>query len=187
MNSICWQENQRLKQRDFTASPEILPTVGKPFLASSYSEVRVWSFTTAEQKVVFNVTVRFLKDKSWFDPGQTQGNFISVVRNPERLLAHEQLHFDLAELIARRIRKLHAAYQAKRNSLPPDPLRAGLQQALLREEIKCLLQDRRALDDLYDVETNHGLLTEPQQVWQQRVARELETLKDFRSKETDCL
>ncbi|PJJ60372.1 hypothetical protein [Hymenobacter chitinivorans] len=184
-NSVCWQENVRLRQRDFTASPEAGP---EPLLAATHAEVRVWSFTTAEQRVVFTVTVRFLKDKSWFDPGgQTVGNSTSVVRNPDRLLAHEQLHFDIAELTARRIRQRHATYQATRTTQPADPLQAALRQAQLREDIQCLLEDRRALDDLYDAETTHGLLPEPQQQWQLRVQRELLALQQYRSRETDCM
>ncbi|TGE28643.1 DUF922 domain-containing protein [Hymenobacter metallicola] len=182
-NSVCWQENVRLKQRDFTAAPEAGPG---PLLAATHAEVRVWSFTTAEQQVRFNVTVRFIKDKSWFDQGQTDGSWTSVVRNPDQLLAHEQLHFDIAELTARRIRQRHATYQAARSRQPADPLRAGLEHALFKEEIKCLLQDRRALDDLYDAESNHGLLPQAQQQWQRRVQHELEALQEFRSTADDC-
>ncbi|UOQ70837.1 hypothetical protein [Hymenobacter cellulosilyticus] len=161
LNSICWQEHVRLKQRDFTAPVGMQETSEEPYVASSFSEVRVSSFTTAERRVVFEVTVRFIKDKSWFDQGQTVGNWTSVVRNPDRLLAHEQLHFDIAELIARRIRKVHASYQVDKINQPQALLRSEMHLALLKAEIRCLLADRRALDDLYDEQTNHGLLPEP--------------------------
>ncbi|MVT41577.1 hypothetical protein GO495_13365 [Chitinophaga oryziterrae] len=90
----------------------------------------------------------------------------SSVRPTQRkpaLLVHEQLHFDLCEVYARKLRKeLAAAHLTVQNAT------AVSGNAFLK--MHTLYKERQ---DLYDEETNHGLDPEPQARWQHDIAAEL--------------
>jgi predicted secreted Zn-dependent protease len=78
-------------------------------------------------------------------------------------LGHEQTHFDIAELHARRIRRYFGALpDACRKT---DPELTELTQRLLREE--------KTEQQRYDAETQHGLRTAEQAAWSRDVARRL--------------
>lgn len=91
------------------------------------------------------------------------------------LLAHEQLHFDIAELYARKMRQkmfqyvgMNAEEFAKRK---------------LSDEVKKIYRDyyNEMTDEQkrYDTEARHGLDTEAQANWEKLVSRDLESLRHF--------
>lgn len=84
-----WTEQRPLTWDDFLAPPD---AASKGAALTAYE---IQARTTCEENgPAFRVTVRFLPDQSWIKPRQ---------RNA-RILAHEQGHFDLAEVTARRLR-----------------------------------------------------------------------------------
>ncbi|MFZ6011322.1 MAG: hypothetical protein ACOYXT_13320 [Bacteroidota bacterium] len=83
-----WNEFYKLSWHDFQGKPGD-ESVGD---AGTFIRIKAKPFFV-KKKVQYNVLVYFVKDKSW-------------KRDPSpALLAHEQLHFDMAELYARKIRK----------------------------------------------------------------------------------
>ncbi|SEW35636.1 hypothetical protein SAMN05428988_4367 [Chitinophaga sp. YR573] len=81
------------------------------------------------------------------------------------LLVHEQLHFDLCEIYARKLRKeLAEAHLNAQNT----------EAAFLK--MHTLYKERQ---DLYDEQTNHGLNPEPQALWEHNVAAELTALAAY--------
>lgn len=86
-----------------------------------------------------------------------------------QILKHEQLHFDIAELYARKIRKgvLDLRKRHQTNLEPYDKL------------INNLLEERNKVDDQYDQETAHGVYCNRQKEWNKRIEKELEELKDY--------
>jgi hypothetical protein len=85
----------------------------------------------------------------------------SVVQRDSQLLEHEQLHFDLAEAVARKIRmRFNDFRNACSEAGGTDPIREIVEQAdrELHEE-----QQR------YDRETSHGLNARAQDQWKRRI------------------
>ncbi len=94
------------------------------------------------------------------------------VSDSEPLLIHEQLHFDITELITRKIRKAISRSSA----------------VTANEKYRVYLRVVRELSKIqirYDRETDHGLRLVRQQKWKEKVRRELNELKAF-AKNPDC-
>ncbi len=108
--------------------------------------------------------------------GTAQASFsptASWVRDPARmtpaLLRHEQLHFDIAEVHARRLRQQLAALHLPCNQLG-DRFNRVSQAAYAAWQ--------KAEDD-YDRDTRHGLDHEHQAQWEAQVRQQLRDLADF--------
>lgn len=84
-----WSESQELEWGDFLAAPD---PASKGAALTAY-EIQARTVCEAEGPA-FHVTIRFLSNQSWVKPKQRTA----------RILAHEQGHFDLAEVTARRLR-----------------------------------------------------------------------------------
>lgn len=90
-----------------------------------------------------------------------------------KLLRHEQLHFDITEVYARRLRQKLAG--------------ARIPCAQLGSVFQSLSQDVYAdwekAEEQYDRDTNHGLKPEPQAQWEGKVQQQLAELAEFADKE----
>lgn len=107
-----------------------------------------------------NLTVKaiFYKYYSW-----------SIERN-NQLLQHEQLHFDIAELFARKMRKEYRKSQVNKD--------ADFNTYL--EHHNLFWKECRKYQKKYDYETRHGLEEKINKKWIIKVNEELEALKDFK-------
>lgn len=94
--------------------------------------------------------------------------------NPEWVLRHEQLHFDITELVARQRtaeREQHAAETRSVADSPGEAMRAfGARWAA---HMRALRADWEALQEQYDRETRHGTVPKQQTAWYVRIHREL--------------
>lgn len=103
----------------------------------------------------------------YFKPGTSW----TKTTDSDRLLAHEQLHFDITELFTRKLRKQLA--------------QLGTDCQLIHKEIG-RLYDRNyeayaAFQAKYDKETRHSILEDEQLRWEKLVADELRSLEEFSS------
>lgn len=95
---------------------------------------------------------------------------MTVAADRVHALAHEQVHFDTAELVARKIR----CYVAGRRAADDD-----LFGPVVATEIQCLLDEQVVLGELYDDDVNFrppAVEAAAQRRWTQQVARELRAL-----------
>lgn len=117
-----------------------------------------WSCDT-QGKFSASVKVNFDRELSWAKDGG----------GSDALLAHEQLHFDIAELTARKFRKELASL--------PSPCEVG------KEGMNALSKKYRemlaATQVQYDKETNHSEVEDAQARWEVKVAKELKALSAF--------
>jgi hypothetical protein len=113
-----------------------------------------------KDEIHYDVFALFVKSKSWAEA------------KAPTLLAHERLHFDIAELYARKIRQRIAELKAD-NVKKPDVIKLAIQE---------LLQESNEVDMQYDVETLHGAMQSKQAEWEKRVATELAELNKYRKK-----
>ncbi|MER2996159.1 DUF922 domain-containing protein [Pontibacter populi] len=160
---IDWQKDV-LTPSNFTIIPDSIET-GK---AGAATVTRfLYSFYTKPSsdggvQVNFSVRNTFYRKDSWFKAG-----FI----NDTSLLKHEQMHFDLAELYARKIAKAIAEKKASKN---------------IKEELhkitNVLSAELEKQQKLFDEQTEHGLKKEEQVAWHNFINQELERHSAYASK-----
>lgn len=115
-----------------------------------------------ENRVVLSITAVMDTTQSWLHPAS---------RNHKRLIKHEQLHFAISELWARRLRQLLHG----KTYLKSDYQRLVYEQHLTTKAAWEAMQKR------YDKETKHGTNREAQETWQARVEADLLLLEEFES------
>lgn len=153
---IVWDENRLLLYDDFKSdsgpkgSEAALAVVGMEYSAAMNS-----------RKYEVSIVTMFDTRKSWFSQ-EMLGN--------EYILKHEQGHFDLAEIHARRLRKAIAEYNF-RNKDVFDKV-----SAMYKEANRKLHRDQLR----YDMETNHSVKPGEQKKWEQKISSELKLLEKYK-------
>jgi hypothetical protein len=152
-NDLEWNEFYRLQWEDFKGTP------GESAAGDAGTSVQIKAKPyMVKNEVKYDVFVLFNRDKSW-----------SRDKSPQ-LLAHEQLHFDLGEVYARKIRKLITDYKKK-----------GVNDVkAYNNVISQLLQESNEADRQYDIETLHGALSDKQAAWSKKIKGELADLKAYK-------
>lgn len=112
-----------------------------------------------KKKLHYDVRAYFIPEQSWYR------------EKSETLLRHEQLHFDIAELYARKVRKMIAAY-AQMGVKDVDDY---------NEAIRKILNESNRLDAQYDFSTLHGTIQQEQARWEKEIDMELSQLDRFSS------
>jgi hypothetical protein len=152
---IPWSATRRLTAADFLGRPN------SALAASTSSDIKA---TVGCLDFVFNGSAQ-----ATFDPNT------SWIRDPkhvtEALLRHEQLHFDITEIYARKLRQKMVTFKqtADCGKLQPafNNLTKGVYAEWGREEAR------------YDQQSNHGLNVAQQAAWEQQVQQKLDQLKEF--------
>jgi hypothetical protein len=151
--SISWNEFYRLQWYDFQGEPD----ENSRGDAGAAVQIKAKPFLVKKQ-IRYDVVALFNRNKSW-----------ARDRSPS-LLAHEQLHFDIAELYARKIRK-------KVNELNERGVGdIGTYNAAIQE----LLHESNRADEQYDLETLHGALSKKQAAWAKKVKEDLLSLQGYK-------
>lgn len=86
-----------------------------------------------------------------------------------KLLEHEQLHFDIAELYARKIRKAIHELQVQKIE------DRNKYYAIINK----MLDELDSVEDQYDKETIHGMIVKEQAKWEKNIKQQLEELKNY--------
>lgn len=138
-----WSQNRKLTWADFKGKP----VKSSPAAALTYTDIQI-NASLIDNKLSVEV-------KNYFD------SKLSWTKNKESssLLAHEQLHFDITELYTRMIRK-------KLNDIISEE---AIRNGTINKESDKLLKEWKEFQLKYDSETNHGLLANKQNEWEQKV------------------
>ncbi len=151
VESVKWSP-EKLVWEDFSGKPN--PNQEHHAASTQSGITYTWSYETKSDSIdlKFEVFANFYPNSSWVIPE----------KKTSYLLAHEQLHFNISELYARKLFRTFKAYVPMRN------IRRDLTRIYQQIEL-----ERKKTQILYDRETNHGLLKEAQQEWEMRIAKEL--------------
>ncbi|QDO94570.1 DUF922 domain-containing protein [Formosa sediminum] len=153
-DGIIWTANRKLKTSDFLGKTKSKAS-GK---ALTGANIIIIPYTYNNGKYQYQVLAKFYKKLSWIN---TDSNYI---------LDHEQLHFDIAELFARKMRQeIHLVKQRSGTVLETD----------YRRIHKTLFQDYINFQKLYDTETKHSTIKDAQQKWNVLIAKKLESLNAY--------
>ena len=154
---IVWNAMRRLTRADFKAS-----TASRPFEAATSSGIR---YHYARQ--LFQSKVHFVIE-TVFD---CQNSYFKGTQNPELTLAHEQGHFDITEIAARRFAKAILEQVADTKEL--EQKQEGIYHRISTET--------QAMQDKYDSEVYADRGQQP--AWLATIAQQLNGLQAYASKE----
>jgi uncharacterized protein YeaO (DUF488 family) len=153
---IQWQANRLLKWPDFKGTaPQ-----NSEHAAQTNSGISL-DLQGTNNSFSISVTAHFDKQKSWAQRASES----------DYLLNHEQLHFNITELFARKLRKKIMYGKWTRS----DELNKAIQP--LYDANK---NDWKAFQAKYDKETNHSLNHEAQELWNGMVSDSLKAYDRFR-------
>jgi hypothetical protein len=153
---IKWNENNKLCWSDFTfVNGDTIDSFEK---ATISPEIRL----SIEQDSLIRVfvTVQFNSKKSWTSDTTSYA-----------LLAHEQLHFDIAEHYGRKIRQ-------KCHALTKERVR---KYTVYDKAFKDLYTEYSSFQNKYDLETAHGTRESKQIEWREKIDDELIKLEEYKS------
>ncbi|MEM6842495.1 MAG: hypothetical protein AAF632_09745 [Bacteroidota bacterium] len=156
---IQWSSDRKLTWADFKGMPTIVSNsnVG----AQSYCGFGFQSnYVTAFSKAKIFVHATFDCNLSWVRDDQ---------KHRDELLEHEQFHFNLSEVYARKLRKRFSETQ----------LSAGNINTEANTIFKQIYAEYLNRQELYDFETKHGLDKGQQKRWQFTIRQELLDLQSF--------
>lgn len=149
---IDWSATRKLTWDDFKATPR----AGSTNAALTSSSINM-EFGYDDNSIQFSIRCRFDKNRSWVR-----------VRNAA-VLAHEQGHFDIAELHARKLNKAFRAYQFNYETVSKDV--NGIY-----DKVMALHQEYQ---QQYDQGTDYSRNKEKQAAWLKKIAAELKALENF--------
>lgn len=157
---LAWNEKKPLSWKDFQGEPNHrISYDASTNSGMSYS----WSLSTSakgKNEFVYEVKSNFYPNLSW----------VKEKEKNDHLLAHEQLHFDISELHARKLRKAMLEYCLGKD------IKMDLRDIYHRIE-----SDRQRMQEQYDAESRHSLDRENEAKWQEFVKLELRKLQAYAS------
>lgn len=155
-DSVYWSEGCQLRWDDFQGKAEDAPIVG----ARTYTSLKykLLDYDTSCRVIVKCV---FLKKMSWMKPQHAT----------DYALKHEQIHFDISELYARKLRQAFCNYRYNKETVNED----------VADIFMRICEEKTWYNQQYDKETCHSLDKEKQQVWRDMITAQLDELREYRS------
>ena len=149
--AIRWDPQYRLTWNDFRASPPASQRVAAT-TASGISYSYSAQGRSGRYRLDYEVYAYFYPEKSWYHPELCD----SVV------LSHEQLHFDISELYARKMREILGQRTF-----------SGNVRAEVRRIFSQINEELSEFQDRYDRETDYSRDHEAQARWNQWIGQQL--------------
>jgi len=156
-HAFAWSAARPLVWRDFQGDP---PTEGSEGAMTFYTLYSAWKCRGAVFE--FRVIAGFRPRQSW-----VKAVILNDTTQRRTILGHEQTHFDLAEVHARRMRRAFGA-------LVRPCTKTDEQLSDLASQVG---QDEKTEQRRYDAETHHGLLAAQQAAWSLQTRRRLAASK----------
>ncbi|MBT8280448.1 MAG: DUF922 domain-containing protein [Muriicola sp.] len=149
--SILWDSSHRLSWADFKSPPP-----ANSVIAATTASGIAYQFSAMEQggkmEVDCSINAYFYPEASWYRPEVATDN----------ILSHEQLHFDISELFARKMRARIEQYTF-----------TSKVKAEMRKIYSEILKELREFQSRYDEETNYSRTLEKQAEWNAMIAEAL--------------
>lgn len=152
-SKIIWGRN--LEWKDFECKKTNIHAEG--VVAISATNVNYYIIKYTEDTLVLQIFAEFYKNESWKN---------TEWKLNEYLLKHEQIHFDITELYARKFRKELARIQINKTELD----KISDLDAKITKELQ-------TIQDIYDDETNHSILKSKQTEWEIKISKQLKQLE----------
>lgn len=148
---VLWTPDLKLSWKDFKGKPDPHSRVAA-VTASGIS----YKFSSLERdgnyEVKYTVDTFFYPKQSWYHPHMCD----------DIILSHEQLHFDISELFARKMRKIMESTRFTENV-----------KAEVKDIYHQILKELKAFQNKYDEQTNFSRNREAQLHWNEEISAAL--------------
>ncbi len=148
---LVWNENRRLTWADFKGTPE----GAEEYVASTNSGVSFsysYSVRNGKETVEYSVKCNFYPQLSWYRPEKVN----------DYILKHEQAHFDISELHARKLRLILS-------DIPKDSNFKDTAGTLYNK----IELERRAMQEQFDRDSDHSNVESAEYSWRLYIAEQL--------------
>ena len=149
---LDWSASRKLTWNDYKASPD--PNSDAAASTTSYLAIE---YNISSSSFGYKIQSRFSKTRSW------------GLHKTAYILSHEQGHFDIAEIFARKLNKEMSEYKFNKRTYQQD----------LNKIYNKILDEKEKMQNDYDKETNHSIKKEEQAEWLKKIAKMLEEYKEF--------
>jgi hypothetical protein len=139
---IPWQTQRKLNWDDFLSEPQKQGDA----VASTSTSLGI-SYQVKNGELTYSITCNFSRKKSW------------GLLKTEYILAHEQAHFDITELHARKLYQALYNYEFKPETFKKDI--AAIYEGIVKE--------KEAMQEAYDGETDHSRRKRTQFDWLEKI------------------
>lgn len=147
-----WNTARRLTWADYKASPN--PQSDAAASTTTYLGI---DYNITSTSFSFKIYSRFSKTRSW---GLHKTSYI---------LSHEQGHFDIAEIFARKLNKKMSEYKFNKKTYEKD----------LKKIYEDVTKEKVETQNQYDKETDHSINKEEQTKWLNKITALLQEYKDW--------
>ncbi len=149
---IEWNAARKLNWNDFKSAPD----PNSPNAALTNTAINI-EFGYDKSGFQYSIKCSFDKTLSW------------VRVKDDAVLAHEQGHFDIAELYARKLNKALKGYRFNANSVAND----------VNKIYNDMMTAHRDAQEVYDHETDYSRNKIKQEEWLKKIAADLKDLESF--------
>jgi hypothetical protein len=139
---IPWETDKRLVWDDFLCEPKM----GTDAVASTSTSLGI-AYQLTDGELKYHITCYFNKEKSW---GLLKTDYI---------LAHEQAHFDITEIFARRLNEALQNYKFNKKTFKRD----------ISEIYQSIVSQKEEYQKAYDAQTDHSRNRKVQYDWLERI------------------
>lgn len=148
---IRWS-SKRLTWADYKGKPN--PNSDAAASTTTYLMI---SYNIGNNNFSYRIESKFSKTRSW------------GLHKTAYILRHEQGHFDIAEVFARKLHKKMSEYSFNKKTYQKD----------LKKIYQDILDEKEELQNSYDRETNHSINKEKQEEWNRKIEKLLNEFKAY--------
>lgn len=149
---IKWSAGKRLTWADYKARPN--PESDAAATTTTVLEVE---YNFSNNQFGYVIKSRFSRTRSW------------GLHKTDYILSHEQGHFDIAEVFARKLHKKLSEYKFNRKTYQKD----------LRKIYEDITEEKEETQNDYDKETRHSINKERQAEWLKKINEMLEEYAEW--------
>lgn len=139
---LDWSADRPLRWDDYKAKPD--PASDAAATTASYL---VFSYNIRNNEFTYIIESKFSKTKSW------------GLHKTDYILSHEQGHFNISEIFARKLKKKIIEYQFNSRTYQKD----------LAKIYKAITDEKEKMQRDYDQETNHSINKTKQAEWLKKI------------------
>jgi hypothetical protein len=158
-DTLIWRVDYKLSWTDFEGRPQRNKSHG----AIASTGIKAPCYISKENVMQIEVYSIFYKSTSWVKPNE----------KTDEALSHEQGHFDIAEIAARRIRQQLVNQKFKKKTA----------MKKYKKIIYSVSSEMTKMQELYDRETDFHRNKEQQKNWDEKIKNELKELEDYQQRD----
>ncbi len=149
---LSWSAERRLTWKDYKGMADS----GSDAAASTATYLSV-EYSFSNNQFGYIIKSYFSKTRSW------------GLHKTDYILSHEQGHFDIAEIFARKLHKALNEYRFNKRTYQKD----------LKNIYTRITQEKDDTQNAYDRETNHSINRVKQAEWLEKISKMLKEYKDY--------